>query len=212
MYYLPIKDRLALLLVSDIKHFFHYPRLRHKDTKHNQLYTDILDGSTWKSFESLLLPNECALLGCNDVGMAQNCSKKGLGKSFWPGCVSIINFPIDLRSKLHIGLHVITLCTGSDASIGLLADELLLLWNHGLVFDGVTWKVALINGVWDGKGFEQVTKTQGSNSLAGCNACKLKGNLPIFTRIYYFFTTIYYILLVFYYFFTYIYQKFQEIL
>ena len=191
MYYLPIKDRLALLLVSDIKHFFHYPRLRYKDSKHQQFYTDILDGSTWKSFESLLLPNE-RLIGLQWCWDGAESFKKGLGKSFWPGCISIINFPIDLRSKLHIGLHVTTLCTGSDASIGLLADELLLLWNHGLVCDGITWKVALINGVWDGKGFEQVTKTQGSNSLAGCNACKFKGNLPIFTKFYYFFTTIYF--------------------
>ena len=113
--------------------------------------------------------------------------KKGLGKSFWPGCISILNFPIDLRSKLHIGLHVTTLCTRSDASIALMVKEILLLWTHGIRCDGVTWKVALINGVWDGKGFEQVTRTQGSNSLYGCNACHFPGHLSF----YYFFTTIY---------------------
>ncbi len=34
------------------------------------------------------------------------------GKSFWPGCISILIFPFDLRSKLHIGMHVISLCEG----------------------------------------------------------------------------------------------------
>ena len=35
------------------------------------------------------------------------------GKSFWPGCISILNFPLDLRSKLHVGMHVISLCDGN---------------------------------------------------------------------------------------------------
>ena len=36
------------------------------------------------------------------------------GKSFWPGCISILNFPKDIRSKMHIGMHVISLCEGKN--------------------------------------------------------------------------------------------------
>ena len=32
-----------------------------------------------------------------------------------------------------------------------------------------------MNGIFDGKGFESVTKTQGSCSKSGCNACNFKG-------------------------------------
>ena len=41
-------------------------------------------------------------------------------------------------------------------------QELQMLWDHGIKVDGVTWRVALVNGIWDGKGFEQVTATMGS--------------------------------------------------
>jgi hypothetical protein len=36
------------------------------------------------------------------------------GKSMWPLCVSIINFPKDLRNKVNIGMHVTSLCTGNS--------------------------------------------------------------------------------------------------
>ena len=53
----------------------------------------------------------------------------------------------------------------------MLCEELKLLWEHGIKWNGVTWRVAVINGIWDGKGFESVTKTMGSNSAHGCNVC-----------------------------------------
>jgi len=110
IYYLPLKERLMLLLISDMKNLFHYPILRSQTNKH--FYEDIYDGSTWKLFEDQMDVNKNErLLGlqyCWDGADAFNFS----GKSFWPGCVSIINFPKDLRSKLHIGMHVVTLCEG----------------------------------------------------------------------------------------------------
>lgn len=54
-------------------------------------------------------------------------------------------------------------------------QELQMLWEHGIKVDGVTWRVALVNGIWDGKGFEQVTKTMGSGSAKGCNVCDFGG-------------------------------------
>ncbi len=39
----------------------------------------------------------------------------------------------------------------------------------------VTWRIALISGVWDGKGFEKATFTQGGASYSGCNACTFPG-------------------------------------
>jgi hypothetical protein len=32
-----------------------------------------------------------------------------------------------------------------------------------------------VNGIWDGKGFEMVTKTMGAGSLKGCNVCNFEG-------------------------------------
>ena len=110
IYYLPLKERLMLLLVSDMKNLFHYPELRSKTNK--SFYEDMYDGTTWQMFEDQMDVNKNErLLGlqyCWDGADAFNFS----GKSFWPGCVSIINFPKDLRSKLHIGMHVVTLCEG----------------------------------------------------------------------------------------------------
>ena len=76
-------------------------------------FEDIYDGSTWKLFENEMDINKNErLLGlqyCWDGADAFNFS----GKSFWPGCVSIINFPKDLRSKMHVGMHVVTFCEGT---------------------------------------------------------------------------------------------------
>ena len=162
-----------MLLTSDLKNLFLYPERRHRGEHQNHFTTDILDGLTWKTFE------ECCnkelnerLLGLQWCWDGADIFNKGSGTSFWPGCFSILNFPIDLRSKMHIGLHLNTLCGGFDASLRLMIEELKLLWNHGLLVNGITWKVAMINGVWDGKGYEGVTRTQGSNSLYGCNVCR----------------------------------------
>ena len=45
-------------------------------------------------------------------------------------------------------------CLGFDASLDLFAEELLDLWINPIVLQGVEYKVALIAGIWDGKGFK----------------------------------------------------------
>ena len=57
----------------------------------------------------------------------------------------------------------------------LMIQELQLLWDYGIKVNGVTWRVALVNGIWDGKGFEQVTATMGAGSTKGCNVCDFEG-------------------------------------
>jgi len=57
----------------------------------------------------------------------------------------------------------------------LMIQELQLLWDYGIKVNGVTWRVALVNGIWDGKGFEQVTATMGAGSSKGCNVCDFGG-------------------------------------
>ena len=59
--------------------------------------------------------------------------------------------------------------------VEIFAEELLGLWDPGFKVNGVLNRVAVINGVFDGKGLELVTKTQGSCSLEGCNACNFSG-------------------------------------
>ena len=49
------------------------------------------------------------------------------------------------------------------------------LWSVGIKIGEVVYRIGLVNGIWDGRGFEQVTKTQGSASLKGCNACDFPG-------------------------------------
>ena len=110
MYYLPLKERLYLLLISDLRNLFHYPDLRTKTN--NAFFEDVYDGSVWHSFQDQMnvQQNEklIALQYCWDGADCFTFS----GKSFWPGCVSILNFPKDLRSKMHIGMHVVTFCNG----------------------------------------------------------------------------------------------------
>ena len=49
------------------------------------------------------------------------------------------------------------------------------MWSPGLQIGNVIYRVGLVNGIWDGKGFEGVTKTQGGGSHKGCNACDFSG-------------------------------------
>ena len=58
---------------------------------------------------------------------------------------------------------------GCDVTLEIFAEELKELWLPGLLIDGKIYRIGLVNGIWDGKGFEQVTKTQGGGSLKGCN-------------------------------------------
>ena len=62
-----------------------------------------------------------------------------------------------------------------DATLELFAKELVELWIPGITINGTTYRVGVVSGIFDGKGFEQVTKTQGSVSLQGCNACNFPG-------------------------------------
>lgn len=55
------------------------------------------------------------------------------------------------------------------------AKELKGLWEPGFIVDGITYRVALVNGIFDGKGLELVSKTRGSCSLEGCNTCNFSG-------------------------------------
>ena len=111
MYYLPLKDRLIKLLLSDLRNLFHYPELRNKGNE--AFVEDVYDGSCWKTFDRVMDKRKgeklIGLQWCWDGADAFTFS----GKSFWPGCFSILNFPKDLRGKLHIGMHVTTLCAGT---------------------------------------------------------------------------------------------------
>ncbi len=64
---------------------------------------------------------------------------------------------------------------GANATLQVLCEELKLLWSPGIKIGNVVWRVAIINGIWDGVGFQQVTKTMGANSQQGCNVCDFHG-------------------------------------
>ena len=110
LFYFPMRERLMKLLLSDLVNLFEYNKLRCKGS--DDFWEDVYDGQTYKQFEAMMdvTKNEklLALQYCWDGADAFNFS----GKSFWPGCVSILNLPKDLRSKLHIGLFVVSLCDG----------------------------------------------------------------------------------------------------
>lgn len=62
-----------------------------------------------------------------------------------------------------------------DVTLEIFANELVELWNPGITINGIVYRIGLVSAIFDGKGFEQVTKTQGSASLEGCNACDFPG-------------------------------------
>ena len=53
--------------------------------------------------------------------------------------------------------------------------ELIPLWTEGIIHKGTKYRVAIVNAIFDGKGYEKVTHTQGGASLEGCNACDFGG-------------------------------------
>ena len=173
VFHYPLKHRLLKLLHSNLKPFFFYPRDR--KAVNNLYLEDIYDGTTYKWFESQMGRNEyfIGLQWCWDGAQCFNDASST--QSFWPSTVCILNLPTDLRSKLHIGLRVVTLCSGSQYSLQLLVNDLSSLWTEGLVIDGIKFRVGLVNGVWDGIAFQEVTKTEGSKSLSGCNVCTFEG-------------------------------------
>ena len=46
-----------------------------------------------------------------------------------------------------------------------------------MLVNGIYYRVALVSGIWDSRGYEKVTQTQDGGSLAGCNDC----NFPDFS-------------------------------
>ena len=62
-----------------------------------------------------------------------------------------------------------------DVTLEVFAKELVQLWDPGITVNGTIYRVGVVSAIFDGKGFEQVTKTQGSVSLQGCNACTFPG-------------------------------------
>ena len=108
LYYFPLRERLTKLLHSDLLNLFYYPDFKNKS---NPLYwEDVYDGETFKWFKDQMHENAylIVLQWCWDGADAFNFS----GKSFWPSTVAILNFPIDARKKMNLGLHLVTLCDG----------------------------------------------------------------------------------------------------
>ncbi len=60
---------------------------------------------------------------------------------------------------------------GCNVTLEIFAEKLKQLWSTGIWIGKITYRVELVNGIWDGRGYEQVTKTQGGGSHKGCNAC-----------------------------------------
>jgi len=77
---------------------------------------------------------------------------------------------------------------GCNATLEIFTEELKELWSPGILIGNVIYRIGLVNGIWDGKGFEQVTKTQGTGSLRGCNACDFPGITFAGTRVYPFYS------------------------
>lgn len=108
-YYFPLKERLVTLLKSDLFKFFHYPTSRKVPS--STFREDIFDGTAYKWFEDQMQENQyfIGIQFCWDGADIFNFS----GKSMWPLAVSILNFPKDIRDKINIGLHVLSLCKGN---------------------------------------------------------------------------------------------------
>ncbi len=80
------------------------------------------------------------------------------------------------------------LTLGSNVTLEIFAEELKQLWSSGIQIGDVTYRIGLVNGIWDGRGFEQVTKTQGGGSHKGCNACDFPGTSFAHTVCYPFYS------------------------
>ena len=170
-HYLPIRDRITKIIKSEIGLFLQYPVLRRAPV-HGYL-DDIYDGSNFKYFNSLMLPGEVliAIQICWDGADLYNHS----GKSIWPVTWSLLNFPPELRDKLHLGMHCASFDDGSEATLSLFCEELLSLWNDPIIFNGKVYKVALISAVFDGKAYDKFTRTTGASAFEGCNKCHFEG-------------------------------------
>ena len=106
---------MLAFIKSDLSNFLNYNDVRH--TGGNSWYQDVYDGKNWKRFVAEMDDTKheklLALQWCWDGADVFEFS----GKVFWPSCLSILNLPLDLRSKPHIGMHVVSICDGKFASL-----------------------------------------------------------------------------------------------
>ena len=165
LYYFSVKERLQRLIESDIGFFLQNPTLRREPI--DGYIEDILDGTAWKDIKSLCHYDEI-LIGifiCWDgveINNIKNCD------SFWPLSYWILNFPVELRYKQYLGLHIALLDLGYYASLDLFFDEMLYLWNNNIIVNNKKYKVAIIGTNFDTRGREKFDNVQGAGSLEGC--------------------------------------------
>jgi hypothetical protein len=172
LYYNSISHRISVLLNSDLRNFFSYPTLR--PTSEEGMLHDVYDGLTWKWFEENK-PRGSLFIGIQVSWDGAQMHDRRNTKSMWPLMWSILNFPPELRDKPFLGLHLASLDTGSEASLEVLVNELLILWNTGITINGQHYVVGLCHIICDGRGREKIKKVQGSGSLIGCHICDFPG-------------------------------------
>ncbi len=63
----------------------------------------------------------------------------------------------------------------ANVTLEIFAKEFKKLCSSGISIEGITYRIGVVNGIWDGRGFDQVTKTQGGASLAVCNSYHFPG-------------------------------------
>ena len=175
LYYMPVRDRVAGLLNSDLKNMFYYNTFR-KKTETDGYVEDVLDSPVYNKLRKEVPHGGIPIFIqiCWDGALMFNAGK---GESMWPLCYSIMNLPPCLRNKVHVGMHVATFCKGSTASLDVFAQELLDLWNHPIEVDGKMFYVMVSQIVMDGPGRAKYCKCQATTSLAGCNLCDVTGDL-----------------------------------
>ena len=108
-YYLSVRRRIEALLKSDYATLFRYEEFRHHSNVPNFM-EDIYDSTSFKAMKTFTssLGTMIYLQICWDGADMFNYS----GKSMWPLCYSIMNFPPTLRDKPHVGKsHPSPLCT-----------------------------------------------------------------------------------------------------
>jgi hypothetical protein len=167
-YYLPVRARIELLLRCPLRNLLKYPELRiqHDDD-------DVYDIFDTKEYESLLarVPTGHKLICiclCWDGALLFNTKKT---KSMWPLTYYIFNLPPCLRTKMHLGMHLAFLDSGSKVSCNIFAMELDDMWVNPIDVDGTLHHVAVLGEVFDGRGFEKWNECQGGGSIAGCPKC-----------------------------------------
>jgi hypothetical protein len=156
-YYLPFGPRLkALLDCKVIKKLFNFPKYRHVEKDY---ISDIFDGYNWQDFHSMMSGGE-SLIGLELSWDGVRSFDKGK-QSMWPIFISILNFPSILRSKIHVGMHLLAMDDGGYCSFEPLIIEFQDLWRNGISYNGVLYRVAILRVLCDGRGLEKMTKTSG---------------------------------------------------